>query len=85
MSPGDPANAGSPVPELDDLSIAPPKPPRPVAPPRPSAMSKSALAPKPPAQRVQADDDETSEDEDDPFADRNAMATPAVEKEEPKW
>lgn len=87
MFPDDGANTGGPVPEMDDLSIAPPMPPRPTAPPRPSAMSKSSLAPKPPVPPVHTDDgdDDISEDENDPFADSNAVATPAVERSEPRW
>jgi hypothetical protein len=31
------------------------------------------------------DDDYEDEDENDPFADRNAVVTPKVERGEPKW
>jgi len=47
----------------------PPPPPRPAQPP-PAADEG---------------DDYPSEDEDDPFADRNALNTPAVERDEPRW
>ncbi|TVY87634.1 Protein lsb5 [Lachnellula willkommii] len=47
----------------------PPPPPRPAQPP-PAADEG---------------DDYPSEDEDDPFADRNELNTPAVEKDEPRW
>jgi hypothetical protein len=50
---------------------------RPPPPPRPTAR------PPPPA----ADEDSFGEEEDenDPFADRNALSTPMVEKSEPTW
>ncbi|KAI1847633.1 hypothetical protein JX265_000872 [Neoarthrinium moseri] len=89
MSPTGSPDAGSPVPDLSGLNIAPPQPPRPVPPPRPSAVSKPSAAsnPSPPPVHVNDEDDVASEDEDenDPFADRNAVATPMVEKGEPKW
>ncbi|TVY51671.1 Protein lsb5 [Lachnellula cervina] len=47
---------------------------RPPPPPRPA---------QPPA--AVEGDDYPSEDEDDPFADRNELNTPAVEKDEPRW
>ncbi|ETS78064.1 hypothetical protein PFICI_10126 [Pestalotiopsis fici W106-1] len=72
MSPTESANPGSPVPEMDNLSINPTLPPRPAAPPRPSAASKSAFTPAPQA-AVDAEESEESEDENDPFADRNAL------------
>ncbi|KAK3402281.1 hypothetical protein B0T20DRAFT_403962 [Sordaria brevicollis] len=65
----------------------PPMPPRPAPPPRPSAASKPSML-KPPTRRIEPSDDEDSdvdEDENDPFADRNAVSTPKVESDEPKW
>ncbi|KAK0629074.1 hypothetical protein B0T17DRAFT_505672 [Bombardia bombarda] len=62
---------------------APPQPPRPFPPPRPSAATKPKIT------RVEPSDDENSdeddEDENDPFADRNAVSTPKMESDEPKW
>ncbi|KAK0120051.1 putative actin patch assembly and actin polymerization protein, variant 2 [Cadophora gregata] len=52
-------------------ALAPRQPPRPVQPP-------------PPAQEDEEDEID-EEDEDDPFADRNAVNTPQVEKREPVW
>lgn len=49
---------------------------RPPPPPRPAAR------PPPP---VEDEDSEIEEDENDPFADRNALQTPKVEKDEPRW
>lgn len=84
--------------EMAGLNITPASPPpptRPAAPPRPSAMSKpqSQLLPphgKAPAATVDHDseedgDDDEVEDENDPFADRNAVITPKVERSEPTW
>ncbi|KAH8887691.1 hypothetical protein GQ53DRAFT_784267 [Thozetella sp. PMI_491] len=73
-----------PVGGMAGLSIdpsPPPQPSRPSAPPRPSATSK------PPAHRhvEPSDDEEEDEDENDPFADRNAVVTPRVEQGEPSW
>lgn len=48
---------------------APRQPPRPVQPPPPE----------------EDEDDFEEEDENDPFADRNAVNTPKVEKREPVW
>ncbi|KAH8666657.1 hypothetical protein BX600DRAFT_277158 [Xylariales sp. PMI_506] len=88
MSPTSPASPSSPTPEMASLSIAPSPPPRPMPPPRPSAMSKPLAVttrrePEPAEEDDQ--DDYASEDENDPFADRNAVTTPRVEKGEPRW
>ncbi len=58
-----------------------------MAPPRPSDLSKPRIFPQPTPQSVQDDgaDDSVEEDENDPFADRNALPTPLVEKAEPQW
>lgn len=86
MSPNSPS---SPTSEMAGLSIQPSPPPRPTPPPRPSAMSKPSMVHRSPPrlQPVQDDDDVSEEeaDENDPFADRNAVVTPKVEKGEPKW
>ncbi|KAK3316065.1 hypothetical protein B0H66DRAFT_276250 [Apodospora peruviana] len=74
-------------------SPPPPQPPRPSPPPRPSATSKPSMSAPPPRrqQHVPSDDDaddsdyQDDEDENDPFADRNALTTPKVERDEPKW
>ncbi|KAI0477758.1 hypothetical protein GGR56DRAFT_638599 [Xylariaceae sp. FL0804] len=69
---------------------------RPMPPPRPSARSKPAVAvpraaaaaprvPPPAQQNTAGDDEDEDEDEMDPFADRNAVATPKVERGEPRW
>jgi hypothetical protein len=62
--------------QLAGLKIGTPSPVpevRPVQPPRPSQ-------PPPPV-----DVDEEEDDEDNPFADSNAVVTPAYEKPEPRW
>ncbi|KAH8904335.1 hypothetical protein BR93DRAFT_984868 [Coniochaeta sp. PMI_546] len=92
----DPASPTSssppPVSGMAGLSIetaAPPKPPRPAAPPRPSAQKPTSFSP--PARRQaepsddEDEDDYEDEDENDPFADRNAVVTPRVERGEPQW
>lgn len=38
-----------------------------------------------PTQPPEEESDVEEEDEDDPFADRNAVNTPAIEKPEPRW
>lgn len=52
-------------------------------------MSKpqSQLSPhgKAPANGDDSDEDGFEEDENDPFADRNAVITPKVERAEPTW
>ncbi len=76
----EPASPGHPVSPMAGLSIS-----RPTAPPRPSDMSKP-LSPRPPPPRHDdSEDDEDDEDENDPFADRNAVVTPKVERSEPTW
>ncbi|KAI3321182.1 hypothetical protein HD806DRAFT_503214 [Xylariaceae sp. AK1471] len=88
MSPTDPATPSSPVTDMVGLSLNPSTSPRPSAPPRPSAHSKPPAPPRPaslPSRRDDIDDDSTEEDENDPFADRNAVETPMVEREEPRW
>jgi hypothetical protein len=49
---------------------------RPAPPPRPVP----APAPEP-----EEEEDFEEEDENDPFADRNALETPVIEKSEPRW
>ncbi len=76
------------------IDVAPPKPPRPAAPPRPSAQkptTNSSFSPPSAPRRRQEEasddeeDDDEDEDENDPFADRNAVVTPGVERGEPRW
>lgn len=86
-----PGSPTEPAAEMAGLSISPPpQPPRPAAPPRPSARSKPSSASPPPRALPPRDvsddeDDIEDEDEDDPFADRNAVVTPKVERGEPRW
>ncbi|KAI6088675.1 hypothetical protein F4821DRAFT_257854 [Hypoxylon rubiginosum] len=81
-----PASPSSPVPEMAHLSVNPSPPPRPVPPPRPSAASKPVIAPRrAPQPESDEEDDYADEDENDPFADRNAVVTPKVERGEPRW
>ncbi|KAH7312410.1 hypothetical protein B0I35DRAFT_55685 [Stachybotrys elegans] len=63
------------TPDIASLNIS--HPPRPPAPPRPAPTSKPHQPEPEPA------DDE--EDDDDPFADRNVIETPALERGEPRW
>lgn len=77
--------------DMAGLSITPASPPpppsRPAAPPRPSVMSKpqSHHLSLPGKKSTPASDEDSEEDENDPFADRNAVATPKVERAEPTW
>lgn len=52
-------------------------------------MSKPQSQLSPPGKATAEDDseveDEVDEDENDPFADRNAVITPKVERSEPTW
>ncbi|KAI1496668.1 hypothetical protein F5X99DRAFT_399517 [Biscogniauxia marginata] len=88
-SPTSPSSPASPVPEMANLNINPTIPHRPVPPPRPSAASKPSISrpAHPPVQEDDDDDDDdlVEEDENDPFADRNAVGTPKGELGEPKW
>ncbi|KAL7622237.1 hypothetical protein AAE478_007740 [Parahypoxylon ruwenzoriense] len=85
MSPTSPSSPSSPVPDISNLRIEPSPPPRPVPPPRPSAASKPVISRPAPEPDSDDEDDYADEDENDPFADRNAMVIPKVEGEEPKW
>ncbi|KAI0433737.1 hypothetical protein F5Y09DRAFT_42972 [Xylaria sp. FL1042] len=88
MSPTDPASPSSPVADMAGLSLNPSVPSRRSAPPRPSPPSKLPVPPRahsPPSHRSESDDDSAEEDENDPFADRNAVETPMVERGEPRW
>ncbi|KAL0934322.1 vhs domain-containing protein [Colletotrichum truncatum] len=85
-------NMSPPPPDVSGLSIGstptprPPPPPRPVPaakPPPPVPAPAPPKPPRPPVQPVQQDSEE--EDDDDPFADRNALETPATERAEPRW
>jgi LAS seventeen-binding protein 5 len=81
-SPGSPV---SPVPEMAGLSISRSPPPRPTPPPRPAALSKPTVPAKPTRPVVQDDSEEEEEEDDDPFADKNELETPHVEKGEARW
>ncbi|GAP88300.2 putative vhs domain-containing protein [Rosellinia necatrix] len=88
MSPKEPASPSSPVANMASLSLNPSVSPRRSAPPRPSTQSKPVAPPRPalpPSHHDGADEDSAEEDENDPFADRNAVETPMVEREEPRW
>jgi hypothetical protein len=54
-------------------------------PPRPSALSKPSVRSPPARSAASHSESEEEEDENDPFADRNAVVTPSVEKAQPKW
>lgn len=63
------------------------------APPRPPPMSKrsSKAAPPPPQPprpspaKQNTESENGDEDDDDPFADRNVVDTPRLERGEPRW
>ncbi|KAJ8129581.1 hypothetical protein O1611_g4050 [Lasiodiplodia mahajangana] len=87
-SPTSPASPSSPVAEMAGLSLNPSVSPRRSAPPRPSAQSKPPAPARPispPSRRYETDEESADEDENDPFADRNAVETPMVDREEPRW
>lgn len=67
----------SPVSQMAGLSISRSPPP----PPRPSASSKPPPPPRPAARQTP----EVDNDDDDPFADSNALPTPGMEKSQPNW
>ncbi|KAI2633314.1 hypothetical protein GGS21DRAFT_491034 [Xylaria nigripes] len=78
MSPTDPASPSSPVANMANLSLNNSPSHRRSAPPRPSAQSKPPPPPRPispPSHHYGTDDDSVEEDEDNPFADRNAVET----------
>ncbi|KAI1758413.1 hypothetical protein F4782DRAFT_478052 [Xylaria castorea] len=88
MSPTEPASPSSPIAGMASLNLNTTTSPRRSAPPRPSAQSKPSVPPRPvspPSRRDETDDDSAEEDENDPFADRNAVETPMVERETPRW
>ncbi|BDD56691.1 putative actin patch assembly and actin polymerization protein [Monascus purpureus] len=70
------------------LTINPPKPPRPPRSARPTSLSLPASS-KPNQWTYHSDTESESDNDDDdennPFGDRNAIRTPAVEKSEPTW
>lgn len=70
------ADAGTP--DVGSLSIST------GAPPRPSALSKPSDTP-PLQTRPALQRQETEEDDDDPFGDKNVVETPAFERGEPRW
>ncbi|KAI0112408.1 hypothetical protein GGR51DRAFT_546995 [Nemania sp. FL0031] len=87
-SPTSPTSPSSPVADMAGLSLNPSVSPRRSAPPRPSAQSKPPAPPRPvspPPRRYDTDEESADEDENDPFADRNAVETPMVERGEPRW
>ncbi|KAI1106580.1 hypothetical protein F4804DRAFT_300469 [Jackrogersella minutella] len=80
-----PTSPSSPVSDMAQLSLNPTSPPRPAPPPRPSAASKPVITLRPPPPPDSDEEDYADEDENDPFADRNAVVTPKVESGEPRW
>ncbi|KAK3381302.1 hypothetical protein B0H63DRAFT_524031 [Podospora didyma] len=88
---GSPTSPRSPLAGMAGLSLSPsspPQPPRPMPPPRPSATTKPSMSSPRQVRRQmesESEDDFEEEDENDPFADRNALVTPKVEHDEPKW
>ena len=58
-------------------SSSPAQPPRPTSIPMPASLARS--------EEPEEEDEEEEEDEDDPFADRNAVSTPKVEKAGMTW
>ncbi|KAK1989013.1 hypothetical protein LZ30DRAFT_576861 [Colletotrichum cereale] len=84
-----------PPPDVSGLSIGQTPSPRPPPPPRPVPMSRPsppvpapapAKPPRRPVHQQQAQpDSEEEDDDDDPFADKNALETPATERPEPRW
>ncbi|KAL2755586.1 hypothetical protein ACRALDRAFT_1071166 [Sodiomyces alcalophilus JCM 7366] len=81
------------TPDISGLNISSPSPPRPAPPPRPSDTSKPspgsptpAAGPSNTSRPPVSDSEEEAEDDDDdnPFADKNAVTTPALESE-PRW
>ncbi|KAI1181870.1 hypothetical protein F5B17DRAFT_423141 [Nemania serpens] len=88
MSPTDPASPSSPVADMAGLHLGAGVSSHRLAPPRPSAQSKPPAPPRPvspPSHRSETDDESVDEDENDPFADRNAVETPMIERSEPRW
>ena len=63
-------SSSPPVSELSGLHIKPPAPPRPAARPR---------------DEPEEEEEEEDDDDDDPFADRNVVETPAIERGEPRF
>lgn len=64
---------------------APPKPPRPTSIPMPMSPMAKAKAPAPPSESESESELEEEDGEDNPFGDRNAVATPAREKTGMTW
>jgi hypothetical protein len=50
-----------------------------------AGLQISSPRPVPPTPVEDEESEVEEEDENDPFADRNEVETPAIEKEEPKW
>ncbi|RDW85511.1 putative vhs-containing protein [Coleophoma crateriformis] len=67
-------------PSLAGLHIDTTREARPAQPPRPQPPQ-----PPQPAEEEGFDDDFVEEDPNDPFGDRNAVATPMIERDEPSW
>ncbi|KAI1304009.1 hypothetical protein F5Y03DRAFT_180298 [Xylaria venustula] len=85
----DSTSPSSPVADMARLSLNPNNLSHRSAPARPSPSSKLPAPPRtvfPPSNHGDSDDDSAEEDENDPFADRNAVVeTPMVERGEPRW
>jgi hypothetical protein len=78
---GAPSPTSTHPPDLGALSLeAAPKPAAAPAPPRPPPAQ-----PQRPAAQQHPEPEEDEDDDDDPFADRNVVETPALERGEPRW
>ena len=67
--------------QLAGLKLGPSNPTTGVRPPQPPRPSQ----PPPIPQSAEEEEEEEDDDEDNPFADSNAVTTPAYEKPEPRW
>lgn len=67
------------------LVINPPKPPRPTRPTSFAVASSSTHKPPNDSETESEQEEEEDDDENNPFGDRNAIRTPAVERSEPTW
>jgi hypothetical protein len=85
FSPGSPQSpVGGVTDRFSGLGIeGPAKPPRPA---RPVSFPKSEVpAPRVDLESASEESEEEDDDEENPFGDRNAISTPAVEKSAPTW
>lgn len=78
-------NSDTPTQQMSNLHLGAKSPLSPTFPTHRPAPPTPVQSYHPTAPETEEEEEEEEEDENDPFADRNALDTPATEKPQPRW